>query len=53
MQLLADKVGEYVLTPGVKSPIDGMDKAKVMPIRTMSNDEIKSWGEKFKKIFEM
>ena len=53
MQILADKVGEYVLTPGVKSPIDGMDKVKVLPIRTMSNDEIKSWGEKFKTIFEM
>ncbi len=53
MQLLADKVGEYVLTPGVKSPIDGMDKVKVMPIRSLSNDEIKSWGVKFKKMFEM
>jgi len=53
MQLLADKVGEYVLTPGVKSPIEGMDKARVMPIRTMSNEEIKSWGERLKKIFEM
>jgi iron(III) transport system substrate-binding protein len=53
MQLLADKVGEYVLTPGVKSPIEGMDKVKVLPIRSLSNDEIKSWGEKFKKIFEM
>jgi iron(III) transport system substrate-binding protein len=53
MQLLADKVGEYVLTPGVKSPIDGMDKVKVIPISSLSNDEIKSWGDKFKKIFEM
>jgi iron(III) transport system substrate-binding protein len=53
MQMLADKVGEYVLTPGVKSPIDGMDKAKVMPIRSLSNDEIKEWGVKFGKMFEM
>jgi iron(III) transport system substrate-binding protein len=53
MQMLADKVGEYVLTPGVKSPIDGMDKAKVIPIRSLSNDEIKSWGVKFGKMFEM
>jgi iron(III) transport system substrate-binding protein len=53
MQILANKVGEYVLTPGVKSPIDGMDKAKVMPIRSLSNDEIKEWGVKFKKMFEM
>lgn len=51
MQLLADKVGEYVLTPGVKSPIEGMDKAKVLPIRQLSDKEIKSWGKKFKKIF--
>ena len=51
MQLLADKVGEYVLAPGVYPPIDGMDKPKVLPIRTLSNDEIKSWGEKFRKIF--
>jgi iron(III) transport system substrate-binding protein len=53
MQLLADKVGEYVLTPGVNSPIDGMDKVKVLPIRSLSNDEIKSWGVKFGKMFEM
>jgi iron(III) transport system substrate-binding protein len=51
MQLLADKVGEYVLAPGVYPPIDGMDKPKVLPIRTLSNDEIKSWGDKFKGIF--
>ena len=51
MQLLATKVGEYVLAPGVYPPIDGMDKPKVLPIRTLSNDEIKRWGEKFRKIF--
>ncbi len=51
MSMLASDVGEYVLAPGVFPPIDDMDKAKVIPIRTMSNDEIKKWGGKFKKIF--
>ncbi|MBN1958529.1 MAG: extracellular solute-binding protein [Desulfuromonadales bacterium] len=51
MQLLADKVGEYVLAPGVFPPISGMDKAKVLPIRTLSDDEIRRWGEEFQKIF--
>jgi iron(III) transport system substrate-binding protein len=53
MQMLADKVGEYVLCPGVYPPIDGIDKAKVLPIRTLSDDEIRYWGGEFKKIFEM
>jgi iron(III) transport system substrate-binding protein len=53
MQMLADKVGEYVLHPGVYPPIDGMDKAKVLPIRVLSDDEIRYWGGEFKKIFEM
>ena len=53
MQMLADKVGEYVLHPGVYPPIDGMDKAEVLPIRTLSDDEIRYWGKEFKKIFEM
>ncbi|MDF1537032.1 MAG: extracellular solute-binding protein [bacterium] len=52
MKLLADKVGEYVLTPGVFPPIDGISGAKVLPIRELSDDEIKSWGEEFRKIFE-
>ncbi len=51
MKLLADKVGEYVLAPGVYPPIDGIAKAKVVPIRELSDAEIRSWGEKFKKIF--
>lgn len=51
MQLLADKVGEYVLTPGVFPPISDMDKAKVLPIRELSDEEIAMWGEKFKQIF--
>jgi iron(III) transport system substrate-binding protein len=53
MQMLADKVGEYVLRPGVYPPIAGMDKAKVLPIRVLSDDEIRSWGGEFKKIFDV
>jgi iron(III) transport system substrate-binding protein len=52
MKMLADKVGEYVLHPGVYPPIDGIDKAKVLPIRELSDDEIRHWGGEFKKIFE-
>ena len=52
MQMLADQVGEYVLAPGVFPPIDGMDQAKVMPIRELSDDEIRKWGGEFKRIFE-
>ncbi|MEW6718928.1 MAG: extracellular solute-binding protein [Thermodesulfobacteriota bacterium] len=51
MRLLADKVGEYVLAPGVYPPIAGIDKAKVVPIRELSDEEIAAWGDKFKKIF--
>ena len=53
MGMLAADVGEYVLAPGVFPPIDGMDKAKVIPIRTMSDEEIGDWGAKFKKIFAL
>ena len=52
MQMLADKVGEYVLHSGVYPPIDGIDKAKVLPIRELSDDEIRYWGSEFKKIFD-
>jgi len=51
MQMLADKVGEYVLYPGVYPPIDGIDKATVLPIRVLSDKEIRYWGGEFKKIF--
>lgn len=51
MKMLASKVGEYVLTPGIYPPIEGMDKAQVLPIRELSDEEIKQWGETFKKIF--
>jgi iron(III) transport system substrate-binding protein len=53
MTLLADKVGEYVATPGVYPPIEGMDKAKVIPIRELSDEEIKKWGGEFKQIFDV
>jgi iron(III) transport system substrate-binding protein len=53
MTKLATEVGEYVLAPGVYPPIDGMDKAKVIPIRTLSDEEISSYGAMFKKIFEL
>ena len=53
MAKLSAEVGEFVLTPGVFPPIDGMDKAKVIPIRTLSDKEISSYGAMFKKIFEL
>lgn len=51
MQMLANKVGEYVLAPGVFPPIDGIRQVKVIPIRDLSDKEIRSWGKKFRKIF--
>jgi len=42
MKILADKVGEYVLYSGVYPSIPGIDKANVMPIRELSDDEIRS-----------
>ncbi len=51
MRILAGEVGEYVLHPGVFPPIAGIDKAKVIPIRELSDDEIRHWGGVFKKIF--
>jgi iron(III) transport system substrate-binding protein len=51
--LLAKDVGEYVLAPGVFPPIEGMDKAKVIAIRELSDDETKKWGDEFKKIFDV
>ena len=53
MEILAKDVGEYVLAPGVYPPIDGIDKAKVIPIRELSDEEIQKWGAEFKKIFEL
>jgi iron(III) transport system substrate-binding protein len=51
MKIMADKVGEYVLHPGVYPPIAGIDTAKVDAIRELSDDEIRKWGAEFKKIF--
>ncbi len=51
MQLLADEVGEYVLAPGVFPPIDGISKEKVLPIRELSDEEIRNWGKEFQRIF--
>jgi iron(III) transport system substrate-binding protein len=53
MEILAKDVGEYVLAPGVYPPIDGINKAKVIPIRELSDEEIQKWGAEFKKIFEL
>lgn len=50
-KILAEKVGEYVLAPGVFPPIQGIEKAKVQPIRELSDDEIRRWAAEFKKIF--
>jgi len=50
-KILAEKVGEYVLFPGVYPPIDGIEKARVQPIRELSDDEIRHWAAEFKKIF--
>lgn len=49
--VLANDVGEYVLAPGVYPPIDGIDGATVLPLRTMSDEEIERWGEEFGRIF--
>jgi iron(III) transport system substrate-binding protein len=53
MRLLADKVGEYVLAPGVFPPIHGISQARVMPIRDLPDEEIRKWGGLFKKIFSV
>ncbi len=53
MGIMAKDVGEYVLAPGVFPPIDGIDKAKVIAIRELSDEEIQKWGNEFKKIFEI
>jgi iron(III) transport system substrate-binding protein len=53
MGMLAKNVGEYVLAPGVYPPIDGMDKAKVIAVRELSDAETKKWGAEFKKIFSV
>lgn len=51
MGMMANDVGEYVLAPGVFPPIPGIEKAKVLPVRDLSDDEIQKWGREFNKIF--
>ncbi|HEY7320388.1 MAG TPA: extracellular solute-binding protein [Candidatus Binatia bacterium] len=53
MGMLAKDVGEYVLAPGVFPPIDGIDRAKVIAIRELSDEETNKWGSEFKKIFDV
>jgi iron(III) transport system substrate-binding protein len=50
--ILAKDVGEYVLYSGVYPPIPGIEQAKVLPIRELSDEEIKKWAAEFKRIFE-
>jgi iron(III) transport system substrate-binding protein len=51
--MLAHDVGEYVLAPGVYPPIPDMEKAKVIAIRELSDEETRKWGAEFKKIFDV
>jgi iron(III) transport system substrate-binding protein len=53
MEIMAKDVGEYVLAPGVFPPIDGMNTAKVLSIRELSDEETQKWGAEFKKIFDV
>lgn len=53
MKMLADQVGESVVTPGIYPPIKGMNTAKVVPVRVLSDKEIQYWGGVFKKIFNI
>jgi iron(III) transport system substrate-binding protein len=53
MSILANEVGEYVLAPGVFPPIEDMEKAEVIAIRELSDEEIQHWGEEFSKIFDV
>lgn len=51
MKILADKVGEYVLHPGIFPPIAGIETARVEAIRELPDEEIRRWGAEFKKLF--
>ena len=50
-RILADDVGEYVLVPGVFPPVDGMNRARVIPIAELPDAEISRWGSEFRTIF--
>lgn len=49
--ILANQVGEYVLAPGVYPPIEGIDDATVLPLASMTDEEIAEWGERFGEVF--
>lgn len=49
--ILAEQVGEYVLAPGIYPPIDGIDEATVLPLASMTDEEIAEWGETFAEEF--
>ncbi|HEX7387234.1 MAG TPA: extracellular solute-binding protein [Castellaniella sp.] len=51
MRLLAKKVGEYVLAPGVFPDVEGIDQVKVLPVRDLTDHEIEKWGREFGQIF--
>ncbi len=51
MKLLAEKAGEFVLTPDIYPPIPGIELEGVLPIRELSEEELQKWGAVFKKIF--
>lgn len=53
MGMLAKDVGETVTAPGVYPPIAGIDKAKVLSIRELSDEELAKWGAEFKQIFNV
>ena len=52
-KILAEQVGEYVLSPGIFPPIDGMDKARVIPIEELPDEDIARWGAEFQLIFNI
>jgi iron(III) transport system substrate-binding protein len=49
--LLASKVGEYVVAPGVYPPVPGIDKLKVIPIKELSDQDLAKYAAQFKTIF--
>ena len=49
--ILAEQVGEYVLAPGIYPPIDGIDQATVLPLASMTDEEIAEWGARFEEVF--
>jgi len=52
-RILANDVGEYVLVPGVYPPIEGMDKATVLPIKELNKAEFDFWRNEFTGIFNL